>query len=120
LCPYLLLIRSTIAASTVRPGRQREGGRDPGMSLDRSTKLGRYEILEPIGAGGVGEVYNALDTHLNRSVTGRQALRSSFIAGCDRAPAHDTFAFLLNIFEQLQRRVLAEGSRAEHGTLAAD
>jgi hypothetical protein len=27
------------------------------MSLDRSTKLGRYEIPEPIGAGGMGEAY---------------------------------------------------------------
>jgi hypothetical protein len=87
------------------------------MSLVRSTKLGRYEILEPIGAGGIGEIYNALDTHLNRSGTGRKALRGGFVAECDRAPAHDS---LLNYFEQLQRRMLTEGSRTAHGTLAAD
>jgi len=32
------------------------------------TKLGPYEILAPIGAGGMGEVYRAKDTRLDRSV----------------------------------------------------
>jgi serine/threonine-protein kinase len=32
------------------------------------TKLGSYEILAPIGAGGMGEVYRARDTRLNREV----------------------------------------------------
>lgn len=38
------------------------------MSLKNSTKLGSYEILGPIGAGGMGEVYRALDTRLGRKV----------------------------------------------------
>ena len=32
------------------------------------TRLGPYEILAPIGAGGMGEVYRARDTRLNREV----------------------------------------------------
>ena len=72
-------------------------------------QLGRYEILEPIGAGGRGEAYKALDPHLHRSVTGRQALRRSSIAGWDKAPTHDPLTFLLNFFDPLQRRVLVGG-----------
>jgi serine/threonine protein kinase len=32
------------------------------------TRLGPYEILAPIGAGGMGEVYKARDTRLDRTV----------------------------------------------------
>src|SRR5271166_6645283 len=38
------------------------------MSLTPGTKLGPYEILAPIGAGGMGEVYRARDTKLDRDV----------------------------------------------------
>ena len=38
------------------------------MSLASGTKLGPYEILAPIGAGGMGEVYRARDTKLDRDV----------------------------------------------------
>jgi eukaryotic-like serine/threonine-protein kinase len=38
------------------------------MALAVGTKLGSYEILAPIGAGGMGEVYRARDTRLNREV----------------------------------------------------
>jgi serine/threonine protein kinase len=38
------------------------------VSLAAGTKLGPYEIQSPLGAGGMGEVYRARDTRLDRSV----------------------------------------------------
>ncbi len=38
------------------------------VSLKVGSRLGPYEILAPIGAGGMGEVYKASDTRLDRTV----------------------------------------------------
>jgi serine/threonine protein kinase len=38
------------------------------MPLDAGERIGPYEIVEPIGAGGMGEVYRARDPRLNRDV----------------------------------------------------
>lgn len=38
------------------------------MALPAGTQLGPYQILAPIGAGGMGEVYQARDTRLERDV----------------------------------------------------
>src|ERR1035438_258678 len=38
------------------------------MALISGTKLGPYEIVSPLGAGGMGEVYRARDSRLNRDV----------------------------------------------------
>ena len=38
------------------------------MALSAGTRLGPYEILAPVGAGGMGEVYRAKDTRLDRTV----------------------------------------------------
>ena len=44
--------------------------------LSAGTKLGPYEIVAPLGAGGLGEVYRARDTKLNRDLF-RSPLRIS-------------------------------------------
>src|SRR5207248_1378616 len=38
------------------------------MALSAGTRLGVYEIVAPLGAGGMGEVYRARDTRLDRQV----------------------------------------------------
>ena len=38
------------------------------MALTFGTKLGPYEVQSPLGAGGMGEVYRAIDTRLDRIV----------------------------------------------------
>src|ERR1700687_3723856 len=38
------------------------------MALTSGKKLGPYEIVAPLGAGGMGEVYRARDTRLDRIV----------------------------------------------------
>src|SRR5271156_102493 len=38
------------------------------MALDAGTKLGQYEIISPLGAGSMGEVYRARDARLDRDV----------------------------------------------------
>ena len=38
------------------------------MGITAGTRLGPYEIVSPLGAGGMGEVYRATDTRLDRTV----------------------------------------------------
>src|SRR5258705_5132169 len=53
------------------------------MSLAAGTRLGPYEILSALGAGGMGEVYRAHDTKLNRDVA-LKILPDAFASDPDR------------------------------------
>jgi eukaryotic-like serine/threonine-protein kinase len=66
------------------------------MMLASGTKLGPYEIISPLGAGGMGEVYRARDSRLGREVA-LKVLPHSFASDNDR----------LRRFEQEARAVAA-------------
>src|ERR1700674_699675 len=53
------------------------------MPLTAGDKLGPYEIVSPIGAGGMGEVWKARDTQLDRDVA-LKVSKSEFTARFDR------------------------------------
>jgi serine/threonine protein kinase len=52
------------------------------MALASGAKLGPYEILSPLGAGGMGEVYRARDTRLDRTVA-IKVLSSQLVANAE-------------------------------------
>src|SRR5262245_13980077 len=53
------------------------------MPLTTGTRLGPYEIVAPLGAGGMGEVFRARDTKLNRDVA-IKVLPPQFAVDVDR------------------------------------
>ena len=64
------------------------------MALAAGTRLGVYEILTPIGAGGMGEVYQARDTRLKRDVA-LKVLPDTFAQDTDRLARFQREAELL-------------------------
>ncbi|HXQ35987.1 MAG TPA: protein kinase, partial [Anaerolineales bacterium] len=53
------------------------------MRFTRDTWLGRYQIVSPLGAGGMGEVYLARDPKINRDVA-IKVLPAAFSANTER------------------------------------
>jgi serine/threonine protein kinase len=93
------------------------------MPLSTGDKLGHYEILAPIGAGGMGEVYRARDTKLKRDV-GLKVLPDSFASDSERMARfqreaevlaslnHPNIAQIYGVAESTDARALAT-ERAE-------
>src|SRR6187549_1175477 len=57
------------------------------MPIQAGARLGPYEIIGPVGAGGMGEVYRARDTRLDREV----AIKMLPASLADDAPALERF-----------------------------
>ncbi|HMA29064.1 MAG TPA: hypothetical protein VKS23_04320 [Thermoanaerobaculia bacterium] len=64
------------------------------MKLDPGARLGPYEVLAPLGAGGMGEVYRARDPRLNR-VVAIKVLPGDFLEGEERRERFEREASLL-------------------------
>jgi serine/threonine protein kinase len=86
------------------------------MSLAAGTKLGHYEILTPIGAGGMGEVYRAKDTKLKREVA-LKVLPESFAEEPERMARFQREAELL---AALNHRNIAHIYGVEDGALVME
>src|SRR6266705_6481050 len=65
------------------------------MPLAPGTRLGPYEIVAPLGAGGMGEVYRARDTRLERSVA-LKILPTTFTGDANRLQRFEHEARILS------------------------
>src|SRR5260370_42205414 len=67
------------------------------MALVSGTKLGPYEILSLLGAGGMGEAYRARDSRLRREGAGK-TLPPAFAHDTDRLPRFEQEARAVGAF----------------------
>ena len=64
------------------------------MALAPGTRIGNYEIVSALGAGGMGEVYRGRDTRLDRTVA-IKALPQAFVSDPERLARFEREAKLL-------------------------
>ena len=86
------------------------------MPLPQGTKLGPYEILSPLGAGGMGEVYRARDTKLGREVA-LKVLPAAFASDPERMAR---FRREAQVLASLNHPNIAAVYGLEDGTLPTD
>jgi serine/threonine protein kinase len=72
------------------------------MALAPCTRLGPCEIQSPLGAGGMGEVYRARDSRLERIVA-IKVLPSSFAGDADRLQQFERGEFALSLSTQVRK-----------------
>src|SRR5215467_12696035 len=81
------------------------------MVLAPGTRLGPYEILSPLGTGGMGEVYRASDTRLRRNVA-LKVLPSFLLSDQQRLGRFEREAQLLAADVYSSPTLTAEATRA--------
>jgi serine/threonine protein kinase len=86
------------------------------MPLATGTKLGPYEVLAPLGAGGMGEVYRARDTRLKRDVA-LKVLPEGFASDADRMARFQREA---EVLASLNHPNIAQIYGVEDGALAME
>ena len=79
------------------------------MTLLQGTRLGPYEIVAPIGEGGMGEVYRARDGRLDRTVA-IKVLPAAFASDPQLRQRFErearAISVVLNWVDNLQKRIL--------------
>jgi serine/threonine protein kinase len=82
------------------------------MSLARGMRLGPYEIGLPLGRGGMGEVYRAADTKLDREVA-IKVLPAAFAEDAERLARFEREAKLLaSLNQSVFRKVRSHAKHA--------
>ena len=74
------------------------------MAILPGTRLGPYEVLSAIGAGGMGEVYRAQDKRLNRDVA-LKVIPDAFAADSERMARFEREAKLLGLAQSSAHRL---------------
>jgi len=70
------------------------------VALTPGTRLGSYEVLSPLGAGGMGEVYRARDPRLGRDVAVK--ILPGGVAGDVFAGAEEAVAACVRVRERIE------------------